>query len=117
MLGMPRREMTSQNTSFRNNFCMTPLLIVTVVVLDALKNLLRLKGTLDMAQGQSAAVWVVGPGPQRGVGALDCKCCGSRRAAAGSPAASGNQRSAAPPGCRQVVPQLCRQVAGDQEPA
>ena len=95
---------------------MTPLLIVTVVLLDALKNLLPLKGALDMEQGQSAAVWAVGSSPQRGVGALDRKFCGSRRAAAGSPTALGNQRLAAPPGCGQIAPQLCRQVAGDQEP-
>ena len=29
MLGMPKREMTSQNSSFKNNFCMTPVQIVT----------------------------------------------------------------------------------------
>ena len=117
LLGMRRKEMTSQNTSFKNSFWMTPLLIMTIVLLDALKNLLRLKGALNRAQGRAAAeqagVWC----SARSQG-LWTKCGGRRRAAGGGGfAAPGIPRSAAPPGCRQVAPQPCRQVAGDRGPA
>ena len=91
LLGMPRKEMTSQNTSFKNNFWMTPLLIMTIVLLDALKNLLRLKGALNRAQGRAAAeqagVWC----SARSQG-LWTKCGGRRRAAGGGrrPRSSGD---------------------------